>query len=211
MSLLAPAPESRVVIRNLSWRTYETLLRERGDEGPRMAYDRGVLEIMSPSFKHESLKKLLARLIETFSLELGIEIRSAGSTTFKIRLKERGLEPDESYYVQNEERSRGKEIDLASDPPPDLAIEIDLQHSAIDKLGVYAALGVPEVWSHDGARVVIHLLRPSGEYVEGESSAAFPQLPVGELHGFLERIDTDGETQVVRSFRAWIRELFGVR
>jgi len=211
MTTVASPSESRVVIRNVSWETYEALLRDRGDEGPRMAYDRGTLEVMSPSSKHETLKKILARLLEAFSEELGIDIRGTGSTTFKIQLKERGLEPDESYYVQNEARVRGKEIDLAVDPPPDLAIEIDLRRSAVNKLGIYAALGIPEVWSHDGKRVVIHLLQSSGSYATSERSAAFPQLAVAELASFLERVGSESETQIVRAFRSWVRQRFVTR
>ncbi len=171
-----------------------------------MAYDRGTLEIMSPSSKHETLKTLTARLIEAFSDELGIDIRGTGSTTFKLQLKERGLEPDESYYVQGEGRVRGKEIDLAVDPPPDLAIEIDLRRSSIPKLGIYASLGIPEVWSHDGKRIVVHLLQPSGSFGIADRSAAFPDLPVADLSRFLERIGVESETQIVRSFRTWVRE-----
>jgi Uma2 family endonuclease len=211
MTAVASPSESRVVIRNVSWETYEALLRDRGDEGPRMAYDRGTLEVMSPSSRHENLKKIIARLVEAFSEELGIDILSTGSTTFKLQLKERGLEPDESYYVQNEGRVRGKEIDLAVEPPPDLAIEIDLRRSAIDKLGIYGALGIPEVWSHDGKRVVIHLLQPSGDYVPGERSAAFPKLPLAELDGFIEKLGVESETQIVRAFRNRVRQRFGVR
>jgi len=176
-----------------------------------MAFDRGVLEIMSPSSKHETLKTALARLVEVFSEELGIDIRGTGSTTFKIQLKERGLEPDESYYVQNEARVRGKEIDLAVDPPPDLAIEIDLRRSGVPKLEIYAALGIPEVWSPDGKRLILHLLQPSGSFTEGETSAAFPQLDLSELTRFLDRIGTASETQIVREFRIWVGKRFGAR
>ena len=211
MNTIPSLPDSRVVIRNLSWRTYETLLLERGDEGPRMAYDRGTLEIMSPSSRHETLKKILARLVEAFSEELGIDLRGTGSTTFKVQLKERGLEPDESYYIRNEARVRGKEIDLAVDPPPDLAIEIDLRRSSLEKLEIYAALGIPEVWSHDGKRVVVHLLQPTGEYTGGETGTAFPQLPIAELTRFLDRVGIESETQIIRSFRSWVRETFGDR
>jgi len=210
MSPTVSPPESRVVIRNLSWGTYEAILRERGDEGPRMAFDRGVLEVMSPSFRHEKIKTVLARLIEVFSEMLGIDIGSSGSTTFKSQLKERGLEPDESYYVQNEARVRGREIDLAVDPPPDLAIEIDLRRSALNKLSIYAALGIPEVWSHDGKRVVVHLLE-EGRFIAGDRSAAFPDLPVLELASFLDRIETESETRIIQDFRSWVRERFGIR
>jgi Uma2 family endonuclease len=163
---------------------------------------------MPPSSKHETLKKMIARLVEAFSEELWIDIRGTGSTTFKSQLKERGIEPGESYYVQNEIRVRGKEIDLAVDPPPDMAIEIDLRRSHLDKLGLYAALGIPEVWSHDGKRVVVHLLEPSGSFTPGERSVAFPRLSTLDLTRSLERIGTESETQIVRAFRAWVRERF---
>jgi Uma2 family endonuclease len=208
---LTSSPGTRVVIRNVSWETYEALLRDRGDAGPRMAYDRGTLEVMSPSSKHETLKTVLAHLLEAYSDELGIDIRGTGSMTFRLQLKERGLEPDESYYVQNEARVRGKDIDLTIDPPPDLAIEIDLRRSNVSKLEIYSALGVPEVWSHDGTRVVVHLLQPGGDYTTGERSAAFPELPVAELQRLLEKVGAESETGIVRAFRAVVRKQQGTR
>ena len=212
MATVAALPDSRVVIPNVSWDTYEALLRDRGDDGPRMAYDRGLLEVMSPSPKHEPLNAVLGRFIEIYTEELGIDIRSTGSTTFRLQLKERGLEPDKSYYVQNESRVRGKdEIYLHADPPPDVAIEIDLRKSQLDKLGIYAALKIPEVWSHDGKHVVIHLLQDSGELVESPRSRAFPDLPPREIERFLERIGPESETQVIRAFRQWVQERSGSR
>jgi len=124
------------------------------------------------------------------------------------RTKERGLEPDECYYVQNEARIREKEtdIDLLVDPPPDVAIEVDLRRSSLPKLAMYAALGIPEVWNHHRKRVVINLLQPSGSFQESERSAAFPQLLIAELGRFLERIAAQNDTQIVTAFRAWMRE-----
>jgi len=166
---------------------------------------------VSPSPRNERLKKLVARLVEGYTEELESAIMSTGSTTFKDQLKERGLEPDESYYVKNEPRVRNKEINLAVDPPPDLAIEIDLQRSRLDKLGLYAAFGIPEVWSHDGQRIVIRLLGAGGAYAVSERSAAFPELPIGELNRFLDRLGSESETQLVRAFREWVRKTFGAR
>lgn len=200
---------SRVVVRDLSWQTYEAILRDRSGGGPRIAYDRGTLEFMSPSSRHERLNNILARLLEAFSEERGIDIVGTGSTTFKSQLKERGLEPDKSYYVQNEAGVRGKDIDLTVDPPPELAIEIDLRRSAINKLSIYADLGIPEVWSHDGKKVVVHILQPSGGVEVKDRSAAFPDFPLSDLPRFLARIDSESDTGIVRAFRAWIREGFG--
>jgi Uma2 family endonuclease len=200
---------TRVVVHDLTWQTYEAILRDRSGGGPRMAYDRGSLEFMSPSSRHERLNNIIARLVETFSEELGIDIVGTGSTTFKSQLKERGLEPDKSYYIQNEAMVRGKDIDLNLDPPPDLAIEIDLRRSVLDKLSLYAALGISEVWSHDGKKVVVHVLEPSGGFAVKDRSAALPDFPVNDLPRFLARIDSESDTAIVRAFRAWVREKFG--
>jgi len=94
------------------------------------------------------------------------------------------------------------------DPPPDLAIEIDLRRSGLPKLSMYAALGIPEVWSHDGKRVIVHLLQDSGTFQASERSAAFPQLPLADLTSYLERIRSESDTQIVRAFRARVQETF---
>ncbi len=118
-----------------------------------MAYDQGVLEIMSPSMRHETIKRLIGRMVEMFTLELDIEIRSVSSTTFNREDLEKGIEADECYYIRNAESIRGiEEIDLAIHPPPDLAIEIDISRSSQIKTGIYAALQVSEVWQYDGDR-----------------------------------------------------------
>ena len=197
----------RVVLHNVRWETYEALLRDRGDNpGPRYAYDDGELEIMSPSRIHESLKTIIGRLVETFTLELGIDIASVGSTTLKRQLKKKGLEPDESYYVKNEPFVRQRRnLNLKVDPPPDLAIEIDLTTSSVDKLGIYAALGVPEVWTHDEKGIAVYQLRKGGKYVLTRASIVLPTLKVPELNRFLENVGTMSETQIVKSFRDWVR------
>lgn len=206
MSAIPSPPESRVVLHDVRWDTYEALLADRGDHGPRLAYDRGTLEIMSPSRKHEKLKKLLGRLVEAFSEELNIKISSGGSTTLRSQFKERGLEPDESYYVQNEAMVRDKEeIDLTVDPPPDLAIEVDIRSSSLDKLGIYASLKVPEVWSHDGKRLAVHQFQKAGNYAVLEHSSVLPMLPLADLNRFLEQRNALDETSLLRAFRAWVR------
>ena len=117
----------RVLLDNISWQTYEALLKENAEHRVRMTYDQGSLEIMTLSHRHERRAKLLARLIETLTMGLQIPIHSGKSTTFKEEVKKKGLEPDECYWIQHEPAMRGKdEFDPATDPPPDLAIEIDM-------------------------------------------------------------------------------------
>ena len=205
MPATASAQAPKIVLYDVRWGTYAALMHDRGDGGPRMCYDRGTLEIMSPLRKHEWLKKLMGRLVEIFTLESGISIPSAGSTTLKSQLKERGIEPDESYYVQNEPAIRLKDdFDITIDPPPDLAIEIDISSSSIDKLGVYAAFGVPEVWTYDEG-VKIFVLGSGAQYAASAHSLALPRLTPQILNQFLTRRSTLGEAALVEEFRDWVR------
>jgi Uma2 family endonuclease len=204
----APAPD-RVVLRQVRWETFEALLGLLGERRARIAYDGETLELMSPSQKHEWLKRLTGRLIETFTMELGIDILSCGSTTLKSVLKECGVEPDECYYVQNEPAVRGREdIDLGKDPPPDLAVEIAITRGVVSRKGIFAALGVPELWVHDGKRLKVLRLQ-GGEYRASAASGVFPMLPIAEVSRFLERRKSSSETSLVRAFRSWVQERFG--
>lgn len=152
--------EQRTVLHNISWETFEALLRDTGeDRGSRFAYDCGVLEIMTPHFEHENPKSNFGNFIIALAEELGIEVRSAGSTTLKRKILKRGIEPDTCYYIQNELAIRGKQtLDLETDPPPDLAIEIDITSSSVNKLGIYSALGVTELWRYDGQNLKFYQL-----------------------------------------------------
>jgi Uma2 family endonuclease len=177
--------DRRFVIHNVSWRLYETLLDQLGDHAPRMTYDRGDLELMSPSASHETFKRMLGRLIEMMTYQLGIAIRSGVSTTFKRKDLLRGLEPDECHWIAHEQDVRAKKkIDLARDPPPDLAIELDISRSSLDRDSIYVALGVPEIWRFDGRRLRVHVRQASGRYRTTRTSAAFPFLPVQRLMPF---------------------------
>src|SRR5437588_11765498 len=156
----APTPSGqRLVLGDVSWRSYERLLRVFDDRHLRITYDRGALEIMTLSPEHERFKCLLSYLVLVLVEELGWNMASFGSMTFKRKKRGRGLEPDECYWIQNEPLVRGKDkIDLRRDPPPDLVIEIDWTHSSLNRLGIFAALGVPEIWRYDGTVLHIHLL-----------------------------------------------------
>ncbi len=203
----APA-ENRVLLKNVAWSTYVALASESDRAGTRFTYYQGRLEIMSPSREHESVKRLLGRMIETATLELGIPISSGGSTTLKSYLKRCGVEPDECYYVAHEAQMRGKaDFDPTVDPPPDLAIEVDISTSSIEQLPIYAALGVPEVWLCDGAEVRVWTLQADGAYRQEPRSRAFPFLPIESLQDFLSRRGETDETSLLCSFRDWVRGL----
>lgn len=204
---VAPTPtEARVVLSGITWSTYEAILADMDNRPIHLTFDRGDLEIMSPSEEHERVKKLIGRMIEAMTEELGIPVRSAGSTTFRRQAKQRGLEPDECYYVASEPRVRGRgDLDVMVEPPPDLAVEVEISRSALDRMGIYASLDVPEVWRYDGAELRVETLQPDGEYARQPRSPSFPFLPLEEFQGFLDRRNETDETSWIRSFRVWVR------
>ena len=199
--------EQRTVLQNISWETFEALLRETGgDRGSRFAYDCGTLEIMTPLFEHESYKCNFGNFIIALAEELNTEIKSAGSTTLKRRIAKRGIEPDNCYYVQNEPAVRGRqELDLEVDIPPDLAIEIDITSSSVNKFEIYAALGITELWRYNGRNLKFYQL-VEGQYIEKESSLAFSLISASDISGFIEQSKTKGEIALLKSFRAWVRD-----
>jgi Uma2 family endonuclease len=202
---LQVAPGNRLVLYNVPWPTYLRLLQMFDESHVRMTYDRGTLEIMTLTFGHESYGYLLGRFIDALTEELGLPIAGGGSTTFKRR--RRGLEPDGCFWIANEPRIRGKtKIDLRVDPPPDLAIEVDVSHSSLDRMSVYAALGVPEVCRLHGQTLTFQVLGPDGKYAESSHSRAFPQLTPADLASFLALRGQTDDNAIVRQFRAWVRQ-----
>ncbi|KZL51651.1 hypothetical protein A2T98_00960 [Nodularia spumigena CENA596] len=199
--------EQRTVLHNVSWETFEALLRDTGeDRGSRFAYDCGTLEIMTPLFEHENPKSNFGNFIIALAEELDIEIRSAGSTTLKRRLANRGIEPDNCYYIQNEPAIRGQEtLNLETDPPPDLAIEIDITSSSVNKLGIYAALGVTELWRYNGQDLNFYKL-VEGQFIECSFSIAFPLISVSDISRFIQQSKNMGEIALLKSFRLWVRD-----
>jgi len=197
---------NRVLLRNISWHTYLALLKDVEEQpGIRLTYDRGLLEIMTPLDPHESYKKLLGRFVEALTEELDVEIRSLGSRTCNREDLARGLEPDQCYYIQNEQVVWDKDqIELNQDPPPDLVIEIDITSSSINRLDLYADLGVPEVWRYDGRRMTIYRLEAK-RYQACDRSPTFPFLSQAEIVRFLEFRKTTRETTLIRLFRQWVR------
>ncbi len=206
----SPLAEQRTVLHNISWETFEALLKETGeDRGSRFAYDGNILEIMTPLFEHENRKCNFGNFIIALAEELDIEIKSAGSTTLKRKITRKGIEPDNCYYIQNEPSVRANtKLDLETDPPPDLAIEIDITSTSVDKMSIYLALGITELWRYDGEDLIFYQL-VNGKYMTREYSVAFPMVSVGEMRNFLEQSKTMGEIALLKSFRAWVKQKLG--
>lgn len=197
----------RVILKNISWQTFETLLEEMGEKrGSRLTYDNGILEIMTPLMPHEYNKRLIENLIVALAEELKLNIKSVGSVTCKRADLRRGVEPDSGFYLQNEPLMRNKqELDLTKDPPPDLVLEVDFTSSSLDRLSIYAALGVPELWRYDQGVLQIYRLQ-EGVYIPFVVSPAFANLPLTEIPRFLEESLRIGEIPMIQSFRTWVRQ-----
>jgi Uma2 family endonuclease len=203
----------RVILKNISWQTYQSLILDfEREPAMRLTYDRGTLEIRMPLAPHETYKKILGRLIEAATEELNLEIRSLGSLTCSREDPAKGLEPDQCYYIQNEAIVRGiEQIDLAQLPPPDLAVEIDITSSSLDRFSIYAALKVPEIWRYDGQLLTIYGLAVS-EYIIQDSSIALPGLKTEDILQFLSLSasltsglpSAIGENNLVKQFRQWL-------
>jgi Uma2 family endonuclease len=205
---IAQAPSTqRLLLHNVSWQEYEIFLKVLGDRPIRVTYDRGNLELMAPPYVHERLKWVIGQLIVILALELNLRFAGGGSTTFRREDVERGLEPDQCFYFGHEPLVRGKqEIDLTVDPPPDLAIEIDITSSSLNRMGIYAALRVPELWRFDGQALRVYQLQADGLYVLCERSMVFPFLPLDEIVRLLHQSDRMDDLSLLQSFRAWVRE-----
>lgn len=205
VAISSPA-EQRFLLQNISWQLFENLLAELGEQRSiRLAYYKGNLEFMAPLWEHENPNRKIEAMVIALVDELKLNIEMGGSVTLKRLERAAGKEPDSCYYIQNEARVRGKtKIDLTQDPPPDLAVEIDITSSSLNQLALYADLGVPEVWRYDGQRLQIYQLE-TGQYVERDRSATFPLLPASKVDEFLEQCQTIGVTASIRQFRAWVR------
>ena len=201
--------EERFVLRGVDWNAYDAIRRALEDHPTRLSFDGRDLELMSPSPIHESYSSMFGCLLRALALELGIEVRGGRSTTFRRQDVPRGLEPDDCYWIQNEPAIRGKvDIDLSVDPPPDLAIEVEISRSALDRLEIYSKLRVPEIWRFDGESLRILRLQPEGAYLETDTSGCLPFLEVAKIVPFLELDPEVGETSRTRQFVEWLRECF---
>lgn len=211
MSIATPPriePEQRFLLDGVSWEFYERLLAELHDRPIRVTYDRGRLELMAPSYLHENYGRFFSLLLGVLAEELNMPIKGAGSTTFRREDVARGLEPDECFYIQNIAAILGKtEIDLTIDPPPDLAIEIDLTRGSLNRMEIYAALRVPEIWRYNGQKLRVFLLSESGVYEEQPQSALFPVLPLPRLPKRVKESLHLDETALRRELRTWVRRL----
>jgi Uma2 family endonuclease len=200
-------PGDRVLLTDISWQEYEQILEGIEEHrSAKLSYSNGILEIITPLFIHENATALIGDFVKILLDELKIDYESSGSTTFKNRQMNQGLEPDESFYIKNCLAIRGKErIDLTIDPPPDLAIEIDI--TSRTQLDNYRLLGVPELWRYNGKRLQINILE-NDQYIESQVSSIFPNFDLkSKIPQLLEQSKQIGSAKILKEFRAWVKEV----
>lgn len=190
MATVQDLQEQRVILRHVTWETYERLLDERGETRvPRFTYDRGLFEIMSPvSAEHEEYSGNAQFVVRVLAGAFGVKFRTFGAMTLKRRDLEAGAEGDGCFYIRNLDAIHGKiGPDLEVDPPPVLVIEIDVTNPSLDKLELYARLGVPELWRHTRNRMEIHLLEGDA-YTQSAESSLFSGVTADALSTILRDI-----------------------
>jgi Uma2 family endonuclease len=199
-----------VVLTNISWQTYQSLLAEMGDHrATRLSYDRQTLYIKMPSKLHEIINRLLARIVTTLTEELDLNVINLGSTTLDREDLQRGAEPDTCFYIQHADQLAGLDPEIPEGLPPDLAIEVDITSFSNRRLEVYLALGIPEIWCYtkqQGLKIYHCQINESGRnYLSSEVSLAFPQVSAAVLNQFLQQRQTQNENTVIRAVRSWIQ------
>jgi len=202
-------PEQRTVLNQVSWQTFINLLNDLGDNRViRLYYDQGVLEIMTPLGEHENNNRFIECLIGVIADELNLNLKRFGSLTLKREELLKGAEPDSCYYLNNEPLVRHKQnIDLASDPPPDLVLEIDITSSSLDKQAIYAAFEIPELWRYNGQKLEVFILDKTTQfYHKSTQSLHFPWLPLEIIPQYIRQSLRDGETATLKEFRTWVGE-----
>ncbi|MGB3612733.1 MAG: Uma2 family endonuclease [Elainellaceae cyanobacterium] len=200
-------PGQRVLLQDVDWPEFDAILESLGSHrASRIAYIDGILEIMTPLPEHEYFKKTISDAIKDIAETLALDYESYGSTTWRLRARQAGLEADNCFYFQNEARVRGRlDLDLLQDPPPDLALEIDLTSKSLDRFAIYARLGVPEIWCYDKGCLTIYCLQDEG-YAERSNSRVLPQLDVRALPGVIEAHRSAGRLALRRAIRAWVTD-----
>jgi Uma2 family endonuclease len=202
---LSVPPGHRVIFNDVSWLEFEAILEELGDRrASRLAYSKGTLEIRMPLPEHEKAKAFIGDMVKILLEEMEIDCENFASSTFKRKDMAQGIEPDDCFYIQNHAQMIGKQrLDLRTDPPPDLSIEVDVTSKT--QLDAYQALGVPELWRYDEGTLQIDVLI-NGEYVESPISPTFPNIPISSvIPQFIQQSLTDGRSPTLRAFRKWVQ------
>lgn len=202
--LLAGRDGRRILLTDISWDDYENFLEDfESRPGWRLAFDKGRLEIMPPTPEHEEYSFSFHDFVRAYCDEMEIDLEGRKSATFRSETLEKGVEPDECYYIQSANKIAGKGLSNKKFPVPDIAVEIDITTESLDKFPIYAALKVPELWIFDGKKLAFYELADK-KYHQIKNSRALPKISAEDLVKFLETSRTKGQTAALKSFRQWL-------
>lgn len=199
-------PGQQLLVEDVNWQQFESILAELGERrASRLSYSNGRLEIMVPLPEHEKAKEIIGDMIKILLETRQIAFESLGSTTLKNERMSQAVEPDTCFYIQNQAAVIGKNrLDMSVDPPPDLAIEIDL--TSRTQLDNYQILGVPELWRYARRGLQINVLQTE-QYIESDVSPTFPNIPIVELvNQYTQQSQVAGRTHAIQAFKNWVRE-----
>ncbi len=199
-------PGQQLLLADVSWQQFENILADLGEHrSARVSYSHGCLEIMVPLPEHEKAKEIIGDIIKILLDRLNINYDSLGSTTLKSEKMTQGVEPDACFYIQNQIAVLGKNrLDLNVDPPPDLAVEIDL--TSRTPLENYELLGVRELWRYGKQGLQIEVLQDS-KYVRLDASPTFPDLPIVDLvNQSVRQSQIVGSSQAIKAVKQWVRD-----
>jgi Uma2 family endonuclease len=197
-----------VRISNVSWDDYEKLTEVFAERPAlRLTYDNEELEIMVPSLGHDFGDRFLADLVPVLTRAFKLPYRPGGSVTMKLKKKLKGIEGDDVFWLANAARLAGvTDLDLTIHPPPDLAIEVDVSHSSMNRLRIYAKIRVPEVWRLDGDTLTFHVL-VGKKYEVRSHSLTFPLVTPDDLMVFVKQARTAGDQlPIIDAFQAWLQQ-----
>lgn len=193
------------VLPHISWETFERIMSEIGKTRKRAAYHRGNLEFTATSLGHNRMARRIDNLIFLAALDMNVPLRSEGSTTLMHAVNQVAIEPDACFWIRNEGKMRGKKSWASTTDPPDLAVEVDIAETCVDRIEIYRVLCVPEVWRFDGKTLKVLVLGASGRNKERPKSAAFPPLPMDGFLRFIKKLGSAGEIALSQEFTEWLR------
>jgi Uma2 family endonuclease len=208
MGTVAIPSTQHLILWGIRWVTYQQLAADLGEQPVRLAYDQGTLEIMTPSFEHERLNRLLADIVQAIAFGKDIAIEQAGSTDFSREDVERGFQPDSCFYLGDSVRAiQGKKrLDVSIDPPPDLVVEVDVTNRSLNKLPLYATIGVPEIWRFNLERLIVYCLNGT-TYQEERTSTVFAGVSVDDLLIFIQQADEMPRKALFFQIMRWAESL----
>jgi len=197
-------PGQQLLVEDVNWQQFESILAELGERrASRLSYSNGRLEIMVPLAEHEKAKEIIGDMVKILLEARQIAFESLGSTTLKNERMSQAVEPDTCFYIQNQAAVIGKNrLDMSVDPPPDLAIEIDL--TSRTQLDNYQILGVPELWRYARRGLQINVLQAE-QYIESDVSPTFPNIPIVELvNQYTQQSQVAGRTSAIQALKNWV-------